>query len=132
MEECSSEWVWNDQTQVYERPRIIHLMGQEVKGSSDDHHEISTFSNFGARRDAQASSLPMLEDADAHLSFSVHRGLLEEGGDIGSDLLTIEEAKVRCRELPGCKGFTFKGNDPDSAVPIMCYFKSHFKLSQGW
>lgn len=43
------------------------------------------------------------------------------GGDLHVEAITVEEAMLRCTELPGCRGFTFHG---DSEGVVQVFFKA--------
>lgn len=58
--------------------------------------------------------------------FVKHDGFLADGGDLLVAKCTVEEAKCKALELPGCQGFTFHGADGDGQFAV--HFKScwHF------
>merc|ERR1711988_675115 len=56
-------------------------------------------------------------------SFTQHEGYIG-GDDMHIETMTVAEAKIKCLELKGCKGFTFDGQMPDEPVEI--FFKDHW------
>eukprot|EP00746_Dinoflagellata_sp_MGD_P036788 gnl/MRDRNA2_/MRDRNA2_188369_c0_seq1.p1 gnl/MRDRNA2_/MRDRNA2_188369_c0~~gnl/MRDRNA2_/MRDRNA2_188369_c0_seq1.p1 ORF type:complete len:415 (-),score=83.18 gnl/MRDRNA2_/MRDRNA2_188369_c0_seq1:24-1268(-) len=50
------------------------------------------------------------------------RGKLADGGDIAVEMMTVEDAKRKAAELPGCKGFCFEGHDNTEDV-VNVFFK---------
>eukprot|EP00929_Paragymnodinium_shiwhaense_P008287 TRINITY_DN112234_c0_g1_i1.p1 TRINITY_DN112234_c0_g1~~TRINITY_DN112234_c0_g1_i1.p1 ORF type:complete len:1372 (-),score=297.54 TRINITY_DN112234_c0_g1_i1:49-4140(-) len=57
-------------------------------------------------------------------SFRKVEGKLSEEGALLTEMMTVKEAKRKCKTLPGCKGFTFKGEDEGRSLKI------HFTSSQ--
>jgi len=60
--------------------------------------------------------------------FTVHAGIIPEGGDLLTEKMTLSEAKKKCRELPGCKGFCFTGTGVGSTVDVQ--FKSNWGVQK--
>lgn len=61
--------------------------------------------------------------------FEMHKGFLRRGGDIFSGTMTLEEAKLKARTLPGCKAFTYKGDLlPDAEDEFVFFFKDQAEL----
>lgn len=134
---------------IPERLDVLALMGQDVDvplAMEEDPLDAGLLANLRGWKNFPPSpsgvcvdtmvSIEEAEDAtgahlrDAHISFTVERGCLASGGDLFHDKMTIEDAKVKCRQLPGCRGFTFKGTDASSTQPVMCFFKSHYHVTQ--
>lgn len=68
---------------------------------------------------------------DERSLFSVHHGYISMGDDLLVETMTVEEAKVACTKLIGCRGFTFKGSLTDGKVLV--HFKSKWDIQgEGW
>jgi len=59
-------------------------------------------------------------------SWPKHDGYISAGGDLLSEVMTVEEAKTCANELQGCLGFTFQARNPDGPVEI--FFKDKWDL----
>lgn len=56
-------------------------------------------------------------------------GFISDGGDILVAKMTVEEARIKCTELPDCKGFCHRG--PATSEPRTIYFKNKFDNHPG-
>lgn len=52
-------------------------------------------------------------------NFMKYDGYISSGGDMGRARMTVEAAKLRCKAMPGCKGFTFHGVDKGGEVDVI-------------
>lgn len=67
------------------------------------------------------------------LKFAGHEGgYISSEGDLYRGRMSIAEAKARCAELPGCRGFTFEGADGDGVKDIWFKNKWNFFHEGGW
>lgn len=80
----------------------------------------------GSRQVAKLKEPRLIDD-----EFSVHTGFSSAVGDLLVEMMTVEEAKVRCRTLPMCEAFTFKGVPTDDAVEIHFVGKGNI-VGAGW
>eukprot|EP00930_Biecheleria_cincta_P088343 TRINITY_DN77579_c0_g1_i1.p1 TRINITY_DN77579_c0_g1~~TRINITY_DN77579_c0_g1_i1.p1 ORF type:complete len:372 (-),score=67.48 TRINITY_DN77579_c0_g1_i1:57-1172(-) len=67
--------------------------------------------------------------------YTRHKDGITAGGIILQQSMTLWEAKVKCAELPNCRGFTFGGEIPadNASQPIEFHFKDHGELGgPGW
>lgn len=55
-------------------------------------------------------------------SFTKVEGYIPAGGDLERAFMSISDAFARCKQLPGCKGFTFQGGVTD--LPVEIIFKN--------
>eukprot|EP00928_Gymnodinium_smaydae_P034531 TRINITY_DN24445_c0_g1_i1.p1 TRINITY_DN24445_c0_g1~~TRINITY_DN24445_c0_g1_i1.p1 ORF type:complete len:681 (-),score=86.45 TRINITY_DN24445_c0_g1_i1:510-2552(-) len=53
------------------------------------------------------------------MEFSYRNGFISRGGDLHKETMTVEEAKQKCEELPGCKGFCHRGAVTSDPVEIL-------------
>ena len=60
------------------------------------------------------------------LTFTTHLGFIKSGGDLHKAVMTVEQAKHKCMELPGCNGFTHQGGE--TTAPVMIWFKDQWKV----
>jgi len=58
------------------------------------------------------------------LVFTMHPGFIKTGGNLHKEVMTVEQAKRKCMELPGCKGFTYQGGQTNTLVIV--WFKDHW------
>jgi hypothetical protein len=61
--------------------------------------------------------------------FSIHDGFISQGGDLWRAVMTVETAKQNASQIPGCKGFCFRGPDTGEAVEI--FFKAKWDNQAG-
>jgi len=63
---------------------------------------------------------------------SFHDGVIPayEGGEIHAAKMTTAQAVEKCKELEGCKGFTFNGSDNDPNAVHYIHFKNFFEVFQ--
>jgi len=59
-------------------------------------------------------------------SFLVCDGCIPAGGDLLVANMSVDSAKAKCKELPGCCGFTFNGHDTGGTLCI--FFKSAWMI----
>mmetsp|Transcript_158303 Transcript_158303/g.280657 ORF Transcript_158303/g.280657 Transcript_158303/m.280657 type:complete len:532 (-) Transcript_158303:27-1622(-) len=57
------------------------------------------------RAPSRGNSMTSTEDK----SFTKVDGYISAGGDLERAVMSVADAYVRCKQLPGCKGFTFQG-----------------------
>ena len=61
------------------------------------------------------------------LTFTTYSACIKSGGDIHKEVMTVEQAKHKCRELmPGCNGFTHQGGE--TSAPVMIWFKDKWQV----
>jgi len=72
------------------------------------------------------SSYPAAAPGGTSTKFKKYVGVLPKGSDIWNGDMSIPQAKVKCEELPGCKGFTFEGTEDPSNLDkrFHMFFKS--------
>eukprot|EP00755_Sulcionema_specki_P008881 Sspe_Gene.42135::Locus_20445_Transcript_1_1_Confidence_1.000_Length_2474::g.42135::m.42135 len=67
--------------------------------------------------------------------WTVHTGYISTGGEIlGSPrLMTVEDALILASRYPECKGFSFRGEDPNPPAKVWVYFKDKWDIhGRGW
>ncbi|CAE8619942.1 unnamed protein product, partial [Polarella glacialis] len=81
-----------------------------------------------------ASTISQMFDGEATaeaVSFKQFDGFISSGETIFEGVLTLGEAKLKCKTLPGCKGFSFEGKPTDK--PVKVYLKDKWdNWSTGW
>mmetsp|Transcript_37552 Transcript_37552/g.119657 ORF Transcript_37552/g.119657 Transcript_37552/m.119657 type:complete len:703 (-) Transcript_37552:96-2204(-) len=109
------------------------VMDQCVAGVDGDRDQLISFvleAEEAAQRATWAASAAQNREVAAsaapHETLSQHKGFLPIGGDLLIESMTVQEAKVRCMTLTGCKGFSFKG--PPASEAVQVYFKDKWDL----
>lgn len=105
---------------------------------SSAHRSTQSGMREGHERTVQASSpVPTSKSSGsaADLSFTVHKGRIAAGGDMGMEIMTVSEAKRKASEMPGCKGFCFLNTEHcfhglDENCRVEIFFKSRWELVQ--
>jgi len=102
------------------------------------HHELSCVADASLQ---QHPATNILEDrpttceedkadivADKHHedTFLVCDGCIPAGGDLLVTMMSVEDAKLKCSDLPGCCGFTFQAASPEGNACI--YFKKTWSI----
>lgn len=60
--------------------------------------------------------------------FQMQEGYISNGGDLGSETLTLQEAFSRVAEMPKCKGFSIMGPPPKPDEDVLVYFKDKWEV----
>jgi hypothetical protein len=90
--------------------------------------EIATWARWDPQRARMAYKSCSNE---VEIPFQQRHGYIPRGGDVLVATMTVEEAKMKCTQLPSCLGFTFRG--AMTADPVQVHFKNKDNIEgEGW
>lgn len=66
---------------------------------------------------------------DQSVRLTEREGFIPQGGDLLVETMTVDDAKLKCLTLPGCRGFTFRGVITEE--PVKIFFKNKSETKPG-
>lgn len=95
----------------------------EIDGELAHHRDVDPFDMH------TSSTPPRIQPAEPE--FTIRTGYISAGGDLHVEVMTVAAARLKCAEMPECRGFCFKG--PDSLEAVKVFFKDKFDVQgEGW